>query len=152
MTRHDHQHPLALVFSLPEEKEDGSYFLCGVCNTTFKEEFWAYRCKDCDYVTHLECATHIEADDEGEEEEEEEDGEYQVEAEDEDADEEEEGKEKGDDGEEECSEEDYDSIIAKNIRTNATLQMMLNNQRFRAMQTQRNAMMRNTRRLFQFNL
>ncbi|XP_015872479.3 protein VACUOLELESS GAMETOPHYTES-like [Ziziphus jujuba] len=46
VTRHDHQHPLGLVFSFPkvEDEEEDKY--CGVCKTGFKEEFWAYRCKE----------------------------------------------------------------------------------------------------------
>ncbi|KAF3449267.1 hypothetical protein FNV43_RR09995 [Rhamnella rubrinervis] len=154
VTRHDHEHPLALVFSLPAEKEDGNYFTCSVCTTLFKEEYWAYRCKDCDYVTHLDCATHVEANEISKEEEEgeEEDGdeEYQ---EAEDDDDEEEGNEKGDNDGNDDDEEDYDSIIAQNIKRNAALSMiMINNQRFRTMKMQRATVMRNTHRLYQFNL
>ncbi|XP_010099226.2 uncharacterized protein LOC21393470 [Morus notabilis] len=63
--REDHQHPLQLVFSLrPEQKEEEEEedeeekdYWCDICGCCVKEGRWAYLCKECGYVTHLECVS-----------------------------------------------------------------------------------------------
>ncbi|PON81169.1 C1-like DC1 containing protein [Trema orientale] len=142
--RDDHQHPLHLVFSLPQrkgkedekedeedekeednEQEEKEDYLCGVCGSGFIEGYWAYFCKECDYGVHLECATAEADDDDHNNEEEEEEGSKDV---------------------------DLDSVVAENLKGIAVQQMMLNNQRARMIRKQQATMMNNTRSLFRFHL
>ncbi|KAK6933688.1 DC1, partial [Dillenia turbinata] len=58
LKREDHDHPLALLSSLPYEPVDeNTFFACDVCGLSVPEGCWVYYCSECDYATHLDCVT-----------------------------------------------------------------------------------------------
>ncbi|KAJ9548224.1 hypothetical protein OSB04_020767 [Centaurea solstitialis] len=55
-----HTHPLTLAYSFPYDDQRANYFpKCRVCGKSFhgKDNLWMYKCEDCKYYTHLDCAT-----------------------------------------------------------------------------------------------
>lgn len=63
--REHHQHPLTLLFSVPNPRNNVQQKMtriCDLCEGSISQGCWLYYCKDCDYGTHLHCST-AEADD-----------------------------------------------------------------------------------------
>ncbi|KAJ9548218.1 hypothetical protein OSB04_020761 [Centaurea solstitialis] len=54
-----HIHPLTLAYSFPEADQKANHYpSCRVCNKFVDDEnLWIYKCDDCRYYTHLDCAT-----------------------------------------------------------------------------------------------
>ncbi|PWA47725.1 zinc finger, PHD-type [Artemisia annua] len=53
-----HSHPLTLAYSFPfTEKRARFHPLCRVCDDTFNEHLWIYKCDNCRYYVHVHCAT-----------------------------------------------------------------------------------------------
>lgn len=136
---------------------------CRVCSFYVLERRWAYLCKECGHVTHLECV-NVEAEVFAKEEEEEEEKlNHELEEEEvkEDQEEEEEksrdsGGEEGEELKEEQEEEnegDELDVIARNQERIIMQQTMFNNQmHLMRMQMHRQMINNNTKRLFQFGL
>ncbi|KAL3622420.1 hypothetical protein CASFOL_033831 [Castilleja foliolosa] len=58
VTRRDHNHDLPLYYSLLEaETSKDVTFMCDVCENPVHDMAWVYYCRECDFGTHLECAT-----------------------------------------------------------------------------------------------
>lgn len=51
-----HPHELKLTFESPYDDEKVS-FVCDVCGSVADRHQWVYYCAECDFGTHLECAT-----------------------------------------------------------------------------------------------
>ncbi|KAK6162859.1 hypothetical protein DH2020_002700 [Rehmannia glutinosa] len=53
-----HEHALAVRYHTPKSTKDDDFdiVLCDVCDGCVTEGYWSYFCKDCDFVTDLECA------------------------------------------------------------------------------------------------
>ncbi|KAK6162851.1 hypothetical protein DH2020_002692 [Rehmannia glutinosa] len=53
-----HEHALAVRYYTPKSTKDDDFdiVLCDVCDGCVTEGCWSYFCKDCDFVTDLECA------------------------------------------------------------------------------------------------
>ncbi|KAJ9548222.1 hypothetical protein OSB04_020765 [Centaurea solstitialis] len=55
-----HTHPLTLAYSFPKADQRAKHRpRCRVCGKSFNdtENLWMYKCDDCRYYTHLDCAT-----------------------------------------------------------------------------------------------
>ncbi|KAJ9548431.1 hypothetical protein OSB04_020974 [Centaurea solstitialis] len=54
-----HIHPLTLAYSFPEADQKANHYpSCRVCDEFVdNENLWIYKCDDCRYYTHLDCAT-----------------------------------------------------------------------------------------------
>ncbi|KAJ9548216.1 hypothetical protein OSB04_020759 [Centaurea solstitialis] len=55
-----HTHPLTLAYSFPKADQEAKHNpRCRVCGKFFdeNENLWIYKCEDCRYYTHLDCAT-----------------------------------------------------------------------------------------------
>ncbi|KAJ9548437.1 hypothetical protein OSB04_020980 [Centaurea solstitialis] len=56
-----HTHPLTLAYSFPTADREAKHNpTCRVCDKSFlyeNENLWIYKCEDCRYYTHLDCAT-----------------------------------------------------------------------------------------------
>ncbi|PKI50592.1 uncharacterized protein LOC116210886 [Punica granatum] len=55
--REDHPHPLTLLFPSPDTEDVDKIPTCDVCYGTVTDQCWIYRCEQCDFHTHLTCAT-----------------------------------------------------------------------------------------------
>ncbi|KAJ9548217.1 hypothetical protein OSB04_020760 [Centaurea solstitialis] len=55
-----HTHPLTLAYSFPKADQEAKHNpRCRVCGKSFYRNvnLWIYKCEDCRYYTHLDCAT-----------------------------------------------------------------------------------------------
>ncbi|KAL3832888.1 hypothetical protein ACJIZ3_007624 [Penstemon smallii] len=119
------KHPLVLLYRTPPKSnvEQGFYNIvsCGVCDNGITEGYWSYYCKDCDFVTDLNCAFSAEVEPPTDDEKEDNDEEEEVNDEE---------KEEEDDEEEEEELSDAMKLTRANIKamnqmaiTNFQLQM-----------------------------
>ncbi|EYU27144.1 hypothetical protein MIMGU_mgv1a019454mg [Erythranthe guttata] len=73
-----HEHTLVVRHDTPQPA-DRSGVMCEVCEREIEKEFWSYFCKDCNFVTDLQCAFTADAPPVKKEEKEEEDEEEEEE-------------------------------------------------------------------------
>nr|GEV83790.1 hypothetical protein [Tanacetum cinerariifolium] len=52
---HHANHPLVLVYSLPEKFYNYSYY-CELCDIYIRRDEWLYHCANCRYFAHIKCA------------------------------------------------------------------------------------------------
>ncbi|PWA60957.1 hypothetical protein CTI12_AA377830 [Artemisia annua] len=55
LPHHHPNHPLVLVYSLPEKFYRYPYY-CKFCNKYIRRDDWLYHCGSCRYFTHIKCA------------------------------------------------------------------------------------------------
>nr|KAJ0220208.1 hypothetical protein LSAT_V11C200079670 [Lactuca sativa] len=56
---HHPNHPLTLVYSLPEKFYKFSFY-CEFCNIYIRRNDWLYHCENCRYFCHIKCALNAE--------------------------------------------------------------------------------------------
>ncbi|KAL7595679.1 hypothetical protein Lser_V15G30209 [Lactuca serriola] len=52
---HHHNHPLFLIYSLPEKFFKFAYY-CEICSIYIRRNGWLYHCANCRYFAHIRCA------------------------------------------------------------------------------------------------